>query len=277
MRARVCVCACVREREGETACGAGGGEGEGEGARLCAAASGESERAAGSPPAFPAARSCQARSESLLGLAGFSGGGWGQCHARLGGDGDPFAGSVSKRSRFGSGGVSGWRAGGGGGVRLAAVGRRRRSTPAPRSRRPNPSDGEKPCRLRAAPRSPTRPAALLPARPRRRRRRRRRAAPSGRLARFSTAGSAGTPSHCPYPFLQHRGQRRAHSAPRGRTALRSPRGAAPPPPTRDRGASRGPSVVCPSPPPPPLRLRGRPETRETRPSRGLGKQGIDCK
>lgn len=70
------------------------------------------------------------------------------------------------------------------------------------------------------------------------RRRRRRAAPLGRLAppsaprtaprpRFSTADStAPTPP-----------------APRGRTALRSPRGAAPPPSTRGRGASWGPVVA----------------------------------
>lgn len=88
----VCVCERERERERRRA-EPGGGRGRGRGsAPVCGSERGVCERCR-QPPGFPAARSCQARSESLLGLAGCSGGEWRQCHARLGGDGDPFAGA----------------------------------------------------------------------------------------------------------------------------------------------------------------------------------------
>jgi len=48
------------------------------------------------PPAFPAARSCEARSESLLGPGTFSSGGLGVGHARLGGDGVAPAGPLQR-------------------------------------------------------------------------------------------------------------------------------------------------------------------------------------
>lgn len=91
---------CERERERERRRAEPGGERARARERACVR-----QRAGGlerrrQPPALPAARSCEARSESLLGPAGFRGGGLAACHARLGGDGAPLAGAFPRNLRL---------------------------------------------------------------------------------------------------------------------------------------------------------------------------------
>lgn len=94
-RVRESVRACLRG--GETACRAWGGGGGGRGRRSAPVCGSEREaERCRQPPAFPAARSCEARSESLLGPVSFSGGGLGVCHSRLGGGGVPPAGALQR-------------------------------------------------------------------------------------------------------------------------------------------------------------------------------------
>lgn len=216
-RARESVSVCVREREeeGETACGAGGGEGEGEGARLCAAASGESERAAGSPRVSRqrgVARHGQKVSSALQGSVAAGGGG----NAMPGWEGT----EIPLRERFKA--ISAWRWPEGEGCDSPPWAE---CCEAPRAPQPpaEPLGGRRAPTCPRCRRPPTR-AALVAARPRR----------SRPEAAAEASGSLSAPSP-----LQHRGQRRAPR--RAGSAAPAPRrGGGPRSAARSRPRPRGP-------------------------------------